>query len=105
MIARSALGGVMLMTMGCAPLPASEPPQEEEVPVHGSTGRICNAEPAQSLVGRGASSELGAEAMRLSGAGKLRWIPPGARVTMDYREDRLNIELDGANRVTRIRCG
>ena len=94
----------MLMTMGCAPVPPSEPP-EEQVPVHGSTGRICNAAPAQFLVGREADGELGAEAMRLSGAGKLRWIPKGAMVTMDYREDRLNIELDANNRVTRIRCG
>ena len=104
MIARAALGGLMLMTMGCAPLPPSEPP-EEEVPVHGGTGRVCNAEAAQSLIGREGTAELGAEAMRLAGAGKLRWIPKDARVTMDYREDRLNIELDGNNRVTRIRCG
>ena len=93
------------MTMGCAPLPPSDPPQEEEVPVHGSTGRVCDATPAQSLVGRESNAELGAEAMRLSGAGKLRWIPKGAMVTMDHREDRLNIELDENNRVTRIRCG
>ena len=93
------------MTMGCAPLLPSDPPQDEDVPVHGSTGRVCNAEPAQALVGREGTAELGVEAMRLSGAGKLRWIPKDARVTMDYREDRLNIELDGNNRVTRIRCG
>lgn len=105
MIGRSAFGGLMLMTIGCAPLPPSDPPPEEEVPVHGSTGRVCDAAPAQSLVGREANADLGAEAMRLSGAGKLRWIPKGAMVTMDYREDRLNIELDENNRVTRIRCG
>jgi hypothetical protein len=92
------------MTMGCAPLPPAEP-GEEQVPVHGGTGRTCDAGRAQSLVDRQASSELGAEALRLSGAGTLRWIPPGAMVTMDYREDRLNIELDAQNRVTRVRCG
>jgi hypothetical protein len=101
---RTALGAMMAMTMGCAAIPPSEP-GEAPVPVHGETGRRCNAAPAQNLVGRAASSALGAEAMRLSGAGAIRWIPPGAAVTMDYREDRLNIELDGRNRVTRLRCG
>ena len=92
------------MTMACAPVPPTEP-VEEQIPVHGGTGQACNAGRAQSLVGREATSELGAEALRLTGAGALRWIPPGAMVTMDYREDRLNIELDARNRVTRLRCG
>ena len=91
------------MTMACAPVPPAEPGQEEQIPVRG--GGSCDAERAQGLVGRAATAELGAEALRLSGAATLRWIPPGAMVTMDYREDRLNIELDGQNRVTRVRCG
>ena len=92
------------MTMACAPVPPAEPP-EEQVAVHGDTGYVCDAGRARSLIGREATSALGAEALRLSGAGTLRWLPPGAIVTMDYREDRLNIELDGRNRVTQLRCG
>jgi hypothetical protein len=95
---------MLLMTMGCAPAPPVEA-GEEQVPVHGGTGGLCDASRAQSLVGRQATSELGAEALRLSGAGTIRWVPPGGMVTMDYREDRLNIELDAQNRVTRVRCG
>ena len=34
-----------------------------------------------------------------------RWIHPGEPVTMDYSQDRLNIELDEANKVTRLSCG
>jgi hypothetical protein len=104
MTAKAAFGGIVLMTMACAPLPPGEP-VEEPVPVHGETGYVCNAGRVQSLVGREATSALGAEALRLSGARTIRWIPPGAMVTMDYREDRLNIELDGRNRVTQLRCG
>lgn len=96
------LTGALLMMAGCAAVP---PEDVEDVPVHGETGRTCNAEPAQGLIGRVATQELGGEAMRLSGAGALRWIPKDGMVTMDYREDRLNIELDGENRVTKIRCG
>ncbi len=34
-----------------------------------------------------------------------RIIRPGEAVTMDYREDRTNIELDGNDRVVRVYCG
>ena len=98
---KSVFGGLFLMTMACAPAPPPEPEQFPEV----GTGRRCNAGPAQSLIGRQASSAVGAEALRLSGAGIMRWLRPGDIVTMEYREDRLNIELDANNRVTRLRCG
>ena len=98
---KSVFGGLLLMTMACAPAP---PPKPETFPEVG-TGRRCNAGPAQSLIGRQASSAVGAEALRLSGAGIMRWLRPGDIVTMEYREDRLNIELDANNRVTRLRCG
>lgn len=34
-----------------------------------------------------------------------RIIRPGEAVTMDYREDRTNIELDNEDRVARVYCG
>lgn len=89
--------GSALATMACA-TPGEEPP-----PVAGAGP--CDAEAAQGLVGQQASQALGAEAMRLSGAGQLRWIPPRTAVTMDYRPNRLNVEYDDDNIVTRIRCG
>ncbi|HEX6375544.1 MAG TPA: I78 family peptidase inhibitor [Allosphingosinicella sp.] len=97
------IGGALLMAMtGCANLP---PPNAEEVPVRGDSGRKCDASKAQGLVGRKASQELGEAALRLSGAGALRWIPEGGIVTMDFREDRLNLRLDGQNKVVAISCG
>ncbi|HEX2764205.1 MAG TPA: I78 family peptidase inhibitor [Allosphingosinicella sp.] len=96
------VAGAMLMA-GCA---TTVPPDEpEDVPVRGETGRKCSPAPAQKLVGQIATKELGAEAMRLTGAGAMRWIPQGGMVTMDYREDRVNIHLDAKNRVAKIACG
>jgi hypothetical protein len=46
-----------------------------------------------------------AEALRLSGAGTVRWIPMGAMVTMDYRADRLNLRLDRKGRILGVSCG
>ena len=98
---RHAIVAAMVLTGACAPTVA-----EEQVPEHGVTpGYGCDAGPAQSLVGRQATSELGAEALRLTGARTIRWIQPGQAVTMDYREDRLNISLDAQNRVGRMSCG
>ena len=97
------IAGALLMTGACTTPAAGI---EEPVPVHGDTpGYHCEAGPAQSLVGRQATSDLGSEALRLTGARTIRWIQPGQAVTMDYREDRLNIALDGRNRVERVTCG
>ena len=38
-------------------------------------------------------------------AGPVRVLPPGAMVTMDYRPERLNVELNEDDRITRIWCG
>ena len=104
MIGRFVGGGLMMIATGCAPVPLAAE-EAETYPVQGGTGRICNAAKAQPLVGRARSAKLGAEALRLSGAGTLRWLRPGDIVTMEYREDRLNIELDAKGRVKAVRCG
>ena len=93
------LAGLLMTTIGCAAVPP-----DQEVPDPG-TGYTCNTEDLGDLVGRAASSELGTEALRRSGSRGLRWIRPGDAVTMDYRQDRLNIHLDGRNRVERFACG
>ena len=40
-----------------------------------------------------------------SGARSARVIKPGMAVTMDFREDRVNIDVDAANSIKAIRCG
>ena len=65
----------------------------------------CNASRVQGLIGQLATQTLGTEAVRASGSRTLRWIAPGQAVTMDFRTDRLNLHLDGQNRVTRVDCG
>lgn len=101
MIGRTLIACLLMIEAACTTLPA----QEEQVPVHGETGRKCVEGRAQHLIGRPASSELAREAQRLTGAGAVRWIRPGDVVTMEYREDRLNIELDDRQRVQSLRCG
>ena len=90
----------LLFLSGCTTVAADQQP----VPAEGSGG-TCNAAPGQGLIGRQSTPQLGAEAQRLTGAARMRWIRPGQMVTMDYREDRLNIDLDEQGRITGLRCG
>ena len=91
-----ALAAGALLASGCA---TATPPAEA------GAGGKCDAAKAQALIGRSRSAETGAEALRLSGARALRWIAPGTMVTMDYREDRLNLRVDPEGKVMRTDCG
>ncbi|MGZ8284732.1 MAG: I78 family peptidase inhibitor [Allosphingosinicella sp.] len=84
-----------LLTTGCATVPPAEA---------GGRGS-CDAGEARKLIGRTRSAKVGAEALRLSGATALRWIAPGTMVTMDYREDRVNLRVDPAGKVVKVDCG
>ena len=88
---------VLLAIAGCAydDRPQGPPP----------VARECRAEGLDSLIGKTRSSGVESRAKRLSGAHTVRWIAPDSAVTMDFRTDRLNLELDRRGRITRARCG
>lgn len=60
----------------------------------------CGAGALQSLVGQPAAV---LQTMRFGGP--VRVIRPGMAVTMDYRADRLNIEIDARETIIRVSCG
>ena len=91
----------MAITIGAAPPPT----QPESYPVRGETRHQCNAARARKLVGRKRSLAVEREALRLSSAAIVRWIPLGVMVTMDYRADRLNLRLDRRGRILGVNCG
>jgi hypothetical protein len=95
------LAAFLPLTAACATVPAEGGPPEES----GNGAAVCNSSALGDLIGRAASQELGAEALRRSGARRLRWIRPGDIVTMDYSPQRLNIRLDARNRVESFDCG
>ena len=97
---RPFIAALPMLIAACATVSSGENPPQEV----GANG-ACTTEGLQELAGQPATSELGAEAMRRSGARALRWIRPGDAVTMDYRQDRLNVRLDAENRVEGFDCG
>lgn len=60
----------------------------------------CGASELQHLVGQSASAAEG-----LTVPGPVRVFRTGQPVTLDYRVERLNIELDGRGRIVRVFCG
>ena len=60
----------------------------------------CNANRYAPLIGQDATA-----LERVLILGQVRVIRPGMAVTMDFRPERLNFDIDGANTVSRIYCG
>ena len=72
----------------------------------GDASAQCNAAAAKAFIGREATEATVAEAQTAAGAtGAVRVIKPGQPVTMDFRGDRLNVEVDERNGIVRLTCG
>ena len=66
----------------------------------------CNAEAAKpEALGKAATAEVIERARIDAGAQMVRVLKPGQMVTMEYREGRLNIDVDEANVIVNLRCG
>ena len=74
-------------------------------PAPAETARLCDAAPAQYHVGHDATAAMGAAILKDSGARTLRWGPPNAAWTMDYRQDRVNVQYDEKMKIVAITCG
>lgn len=72
----------------------------QETPAGPEDGDACGADALQQLVG-GPVAALDTDALDQP----VRLIPPDTMVTMDHRPDRLNVDLDAQDRITRIWCG
>lgn len=81
-------------------------PPDAGIPVRGATtGRECSNAGLEQFKGRVATSEVGAEMLRVSGAGTLRWVQPGTIITMEFSPERLTVHLGPNNVIARPTCG
>ncbi len=93
-----------LAAIVAVPLAAcAQMPPVDETPVMGA-GQ-CDASKLGDLIGKTATSAVVADAQQRSMSRTVRVIKPGVAVTMDYRTDRLNIDVTDRNVVTATRCG
>ena len=89
----------LVVLAGCAnPGPATGP-------TGAPLGGTCNAQPAQSAIGKNSTAKV-VEAARVSaGALMARIIRPGQMMTKEFDAERLNLEVDAAGRIIAVRCG
>ena len=102
----------LLLALGCAlPLaacsqpPKSSAPTSEPMAAGADSASRCDAEKLTGLVGQTASEAVIGKAVKDSGARHARVLKPGMAMTMDFREDRLSIEVDEQNKIVRANCG
>ena len=94
------LSVALLSTSACATVPPDEREPERRMPAG-----ECNADGAQAHLGEKATAAVGATLLAETGARVLRWVPPRTAVTMDFRADRLNIDVNERGAISGLRCG
>lgn len=97
---RLALPLIALATIGCTPATG-----EQDVIGIPPPPTACHSERVFEFIGKTRTDAISADVARLSGAKSIRWISPGMAVTMDYREDRLNVKLDEKGVILSFTCG
>lgn len=86
---------------------AARDPAAEPSPAPSQTGEEpCNANRAQSFVGKKADPQTRADlASAVSPVSDIRWVAPGMATTEDYRIERLNVMLDQQDTIVSLHCG
>jgi hypothetical protein len=103
---RIALGGILATGLsGCVVNIGDEAPDRAEAVPPPPVPMVCNAAPAQYHVGHDATQSMGEAILKDAGARTLRWGPPNAAWTMDYRQDRVNVQYDENMKIVKITCG
>ena len=89
------LAAVLALTGAAAAQPADP----------GGLSASCRVAAAYSVLGETYSDTLARRARRRAGARDVRKIEPGRAYTMEFRGDRLNLEVDRRGRIRAVRCG
>jgi len=68
------------------------------------TGK-CNAEGARWAIGSAVNDDVVNRILQGTGSRDARVLRPGQMATMDFREDRVNVDVNDRGAITGIRCG
>jgi len=126
----ASLSLILVATLGlgaCATKQDTAPAAQDAAPVAGDTSKLdmpienapphpatyaapepaatCNADAAHDAVGKQATDEVVEKARVAAGAATTRVIHPNQPVTMDYRGDRLNVQVDAKDKIVGTSCG
>ncbi|HFK2920648.1 TPA: I78 family peptidase inhibitor [Stenotrophomonas maltophilia] len=65
----------------------------------------CRPEALEAFTGKTADEATIKKLVADSGARNARVVKPGMAVTMDFRQDRVTVQVDAQNRIERASCG
>lgn len=95
------VGTLAALTAGCMTTDTPDTPVDRAP----GDGGSCTTDGTAEFVGQRATTAIGTEIIRRSGAGIFQWVPPETAVTMDYRGDRIRVSYDRAMAISGISCG
>ncbi|PNU05070.1 I78 family peptidase inhibitor [Novosphingobium guangzhouense] len=78
-------------------------PEKAPAPV-AENAPTCGADQFASYIGQQATDATIAAIQSKRGDAPIRVIRPGMAVTMDYRAERLNVDVDGSGTIKRFHC-
>ncbi len=103
-IGRTGLGITMAFALAaCHQTAGGSSPQPGTVPAPPPT--VCQADGARWAIGEHATERLAARARMASGAETVRVVYPDEAHTMEFDQNRLNLEVDDGSVVQEVRCG
>ncbi|MDQ3056630.1 MAG: I78 family peptidase inhibitor [Pseudomonadota bacterium] len=85
------------------PAPVTPPSSSEDPPM--TNMMMCDDSKGQTAVGQTATQAVVDKVIADTGSRNARVIKPDQSVTMDYREDRVNINVDANNVIISVKCG
>jgi hypothetical protein len=101
----SSIAGASLALLVAACAAAPESVISQAAPPPPTFGAACKADAAQSAVGKTYNAPLGEQIRNLSGAKTLRVLRPGQMATLEFSEERVQVNLDERGKVVRVSCG
>ncbi|MBV1687423.1 hypothetical protein KRR38_06960 [Novosphingobium sp. G106] len=87
------------------PSPTAQPAPPSESAKPEPAADECGASKLGSYMGQAAAADTMVKIKQTIGHERIRTINPGDAVTMDFRPDRLNVEVGEDGRIKRLRCG
>ncbi|MHC9084494.1 I78 family peptidase inhibitor [Luteimonas sp. RIT-PG2_3] len=100
-LARLIVVTTLTLAAGCSSLQPPPGAPDERAAASGT----CHADKVQWAIGEQATQDVTARVWRESHAGLIRPIAPNQPVTRDYRQDRINIDIDAGNVIRKAWCG
>ncbi len=94
----AAIPAAFLTVAACSTTADGAPPADR-------AAGLCTTDQVGEFMGQPATQDVATRILRSTGARTFRWLPEGTMVTMEYRADRVNVDLDTANKIKAVRCG